>query len=391
MPLADILAIDRETLVFAKKETTFGTLIKPVAADQVLLVGDGAISQDRAFLPDKQKRNTYSARPPFPGRYNVGAFNFPFYIKPSGALGTKPDGAQLLEGLFGRETVTGSTKVEYFLLRTTDTRPSLTIWAKVGHWVYMLAGVLVNEGRFPIRAGNEDEAIGRCSVSGFFTELRWTGTDELAADPALGATSITVLDASKFSVGSYIKKGTDDNAGAGYQVTAVNLTTNVLTITPGTVADWALGDKIEPWLPAGTESGSVVHGRLGTVARGATTLPLVGGEIVVTNGIKLLDNEKNSKDFADRFIHATERTVDVSAEVFFTHNMAKYFSEHTRQIQADVVATFGDTAAKRYKLTAKNVELKHPGLSGNEEKILKMEGKAFASASYDDELVMLLD
>lgn len=391
MALADILAIDRETLVFAKKETTFGTLIKPGAADQVLLVGDGAITQARQYLADRQKRNTYSARPPFQGRYEVGTFNFPFNIKPSGALGTKPDGAQILEGLFGREVVTGATKVEYFLLRTTDARPSLTIWFKVGHWVYMLAGVLVNEGRFPIRAGAEDEAIGRAAVSGFFAELRWTGTDELTAAAAALATSLTVLDASKFSIGSYIKIATDDNGGAGYQVSAVNLSTNVLTITPALVTGHSIGDKIEPWLPAGTESGSVVHGRLGSVTRGATTLPLVSGEVTLANGLKVLNDEKNGLDFANRFIHAAEREVTVSAEVYFTHNMAKYFSEHRRQIQADVIAPVGDTAAKRYKLTAKNVELKNPSLSGAEEKILRLEGKAYASAAFDDELVLLFD
>lgn len=394
--LPQTLAVDRETKLFAKKETTFGVGVKPAAADFALTVGDGAITQSRTFISDAQKRNTFSRLNRFAARYEPGAFSFPIYVKPSGTLGTKPEGAILYEALFGRETVTASTKVEYFLLRTSDTRPSVTLWFNQGHWVYMCWGAVVNQGQFSVKAGNGDDALAQLALSGLFAELRWTGTDELAvAIPstiAPGETTFTAKDASKFSVGSYLQIGSLDNAGGGFEVTAVNYTTRVVTFTPGIISTAVAVDSVvKPWLPAGTELGNPVHGRLGTAQRGTTNLPLISTEVSLDNKIKFLNEEKNGKDFADRFIHEAAREVQATAEVYFDADTAKYFREHTQGTRADIVVPVGDTAAKRFRLTLKNVELDHPNLSGTAPKVQRLAGPALASTAFDDELVMLLD
>ena len=245
MALTDIIAVNRQTLLFAKKETTYGTPIKPGASDQVLVTGEGKFSQPRGFHPDNQIRNTHSVLNRFQGRYEVGTFNFPHYVKPSGTLGTKPEGAQVLEGLFGREVVTGGTKVEYFLKRITDTLPSLSIWFQNGHFVWMALGCVMNQGVFSIKAGDDDDALAQLAISGLFAELRWTGTDE--ADETIGGTpqaTLVVKDASKFSVKSFIKVGAQDNGGAGFEVTAVNIVTKTLTLTP-TIANVTTGEQID--------------------------------------------------------------------------------------------------------------------------------------------------
>jgi len=391
MALKDILATDRLSLIFAKKETAFGTGVKPGPTDQVLTIGEPNISQSKTFHADAQKRNTYSELSRIGGRFEVGTFSFPFYVKPSGALGTKPEGAQILEALFGREVVTASTKVEYFLQRLTDTLPSLTIWFSVGHFVYMAFGCLVNQGTFPIKGGTSDDSVAQLNVSGLFAEMRWTGTDEANETFTTPAqTDLIVKDAKKFSIGSYIVVGGDDNAGAGWLVDAVNLATNVLTLNTA-ISNVTTNAQIDPWLPAGTELGSTVHGRLGLATRGADNLPVLTAEISIDNKLKVLNEEKNGLDYPDRFTRPTFREIAATLDMYFDANVSRFFSEHQKQTQANIVIPVGDAAAKRFKLTLLNVELDNPEISGNEEKINKIAGRAFASATLDDELVLLFD
>ncbi len=181
--LPDRIAIDRQTLLFAKEETSFADEAVPDAASQILIAGEGSFAQARGFIEDEQRRNTFSRLSRIGGRFETGTFSLPAYIKPV-AAGTPPECAALLKALFGREAVTANTSVVYALLRIADTRPSLTVWISVGHFVYRILGGLVNEGRFPVRADNSAEAVARGTFGGLFAEARWTGTDELAAAPA---------------------------------------------------------------------------------------------------------------------------------------------------------------------------------------------------------------
>lgn len=396
MALKDILAIDRETLLFAKKETTFGVGVKPGAADQVLIAGEGRIRQARGYITDAQKRNTLSMLSRIAGRFEPGEATIPVYIKPSGTAGTKPEGAQIYEGLFGREVINAGVDVRYKLLLIGGTRPSLTLWFKQGHFVYMAWGTIFGRMSAPIRAGNTDDAVAQMALTAFFAELRWTGTDLANETITTIQTDLTVVDARKFTVGSFIQKkdqstgAINDNAGAGFQVTAVNYTTNVLTITPG-ITNTNPNDIIQPWLPTGTELGDPVHGRLGLATRGGINLPLLSSEIILDNKIKMLNEEKNALDFPNRFIHATARDVNINTDVYFDANVSKFFHESKESTQADVTIPIGNVAGKQVKFVLKNVELNPPDVSGAEEKIMRLEGVAFASASFDDELEMVFD
>jgi hypothetical protein len=387
--LTSLLAHERETSVFVKAETTFGVGVKPGASDQVLAIAEIDPAQNLPRIADAQRRNTYSMLSDFPGRFEPGELTLPIYMKPSGSAGTAPEGDILYEALFGRKVVTGGVSVEYKPLLVGGTRKSVTIWVKKGHFVYMCWGTLLQRGRFPLRAGNGDDALSQVEFSAQFAELRWTGTDELGvaiAGPG-PTTTFTAKDAKKFTVGSYIKIGNDDNGGAGFEVTAVNYGTNVVTINPGVSGAVAVDTLIAPWLPAGTEAGEPVHGRLGIATRGGVNLPLLSGEIIYSFPAKLMNEEKNNKDFADRFING-QREVSVSAEIYFDANAARFFYDYRNNVKANMAFPWGTTAGKTITLTALNVPLDAPRISGGEEKVQRLEGKAFASAALDDELVL---
>ena len=388
--LPNILSFARESLVFAKAETTALTEIKVTTADQILMAGDGSVAQELGFIPDPQRRNTYSPLPDIAGRYNPGTVSFPMLIKPR-AAGTAPDGGQILKALFGRETIVGATSVTYAPLRTIDSRQSMTVWVKDGHFVYRCIGTVFSKGTFPVSAGNSEEALGRVALEGSFAELRWTGTDEMASGAASAATALTVKDAKKYTVGSYIKIAANDNGGAGYQVTAVDYGTQILTITPGLTAGVNADDLVAPWLPTGSENGVIVHGRLGTVTRGGVSLPLMSGEISFEFPVKFMNEEKNGQDFATRFANAGIRAIGANVTVLFDANAGKWWYDVKTAVKADLVCNWGTASAARYKLTAKNQQLSAPQVSGGEERLVQLNGKAFASSSYDDELIMVLD
>lgn len=388
--LPQILSFQREAVAFAVAEASYGVEVKPGVTHQVLIAGDGNVAQNRGFIPDPQRRNTYSALPDSPGRYEAGTASLPMLIKPR-ALGTAPDGSVLLKALFGRETIVGGTSVKYHPLRIGDLRQTVTLWIKDGHFVYRCLGWIPTRGTFPVRADNSEESLGRVNLEGSFAELKWTGTDEMAAAAAGAATALTVKDAKKYSIDSYIKIGANDNAGAGYRVTAINYGTNVLTITPGLTGAVAIDELVTPWLPTGTENGVIVNGNLGAVTRGGSSLPLMSGEITFEFPVKVLNEEKNGQLFATRFASTNIRNVNANVTVLFDANAGKWWYDVRTGALGDLVCNWGDTAAARYKLTAKNQLLTAPQVSGGEERLVQLNGKAFASTAYDDELELLLD
>src|ERR1051325_4394867 len=121
MALSDILAFDRQSLGWIKQETTFGTQAKPAATEQFFIAGAGKIVQQLGFIEDQQRRNTYSMLKRFAGRFDPGTADIPVYLKPSGTVDVAPEASEFLIGLFGRESVTAATKVDYLLNRVTDT------------------------------------------------------------------------------------------------------------------------------------------------------------------------------------------------------------------------------------------------------------------------------
>lgn len=392
MALTDLIALDRESLGWIKKETAYATEVKPAGTEQFLVAGELSPGQALGFIEDAQRRNSYSETARFAGRYEPGEAELAVYIKPSGTVDVPPEGSEFLEGLFGRQVVNAATSVQYLLQRVIDSLPSYTIWIKAGHFVYRLLGAVINQGRFPLRADNSPESISQAVYNVIFAELRWTGTDE--AGETIGGTpqaTLIVADAKKFTVGSYIVVGGDDNSGAGYQVTAVNYGTDTLTLNPS-IANVTTGDQIDPWTPAvAAEVGAPVHGRLGTATLGGTNLPLLSGEIAIDNQFKILNEEKNGLDFANRAVRRAKRRVTVRADVYFDANQARFFHDAKNQVQGDLVFPWGTVSTARVTITAKNVELGAPQIAGGEEKILTLEGQAFATSALDDELAVLFD
>lgn len=118
---------------------------------------------------------------------------------------------------------------------------------------------------------------------------------------------------------------------------------------------------------------------------------MVGGAIILTRPVKIVNDEKNGQDYGSRYVRTGKRTVRVEIDIKDDANASKYFREADQNTQQDVVFPWGDTAAERFTLNANDVGLDQPQLTGNEELIAQLRGEAYASAALDDELSAIFD
>lgn len=399
MPSENV-AIAKNTIVFIKEETTPGTLVYPVATDVVHLIEQGSIKQPRIFKPDPQLRHTTSKFSPVKGPYQAGEYNISYLIKPSGALGTAPRCGVLLKALLGVETIVGSASVTYTLAPIDTALVFFSMAYRQGHIVYWVGGAYANQGTFPVEAGESDAALGQMSLTGPFLNMVWAGTGQI--DGALIATDtlVTVYNAKLFKVGCKVEfqladGSWENNSGAGYLVSNINYTTNVLTVEAlaGPVPTDA---EIRGFLPTATDAGTIVHGAYGQTtqnidAGGAADLDILSSEIVVNNNLTVIGDEKVNSDYPTSIVKAGNREVGLTINEVVKKGFAENFYYSDNQSTYGMIIPVGNTAAYRYKLQAPQAEFMTPDITGDEELTGSRVGEAFATSAYDDEFSILFD
>ncbi len=385
--------------VWIKKESTQGVFEKPAANDAILVISDIVGKQDRMFFEDEQKRLSLSRLGKIAGPYNAGEWSFTTYIKPSGALGTKPAGAVLLEALFGNEVVSSGTKVEYSLYGMDDSIKTLSMIIKKGWETYFIAGAFVDKGSFPVKAGDSNDAIFQGAFSGSFLKSYLAGTDSLSTavdGTTTPVTSIPVNDAKKFEAGAYIIVGSDDNSGAGFKITAVDYTNNMLTIENGVTTSQAQGAVVKGWTPDVVESGYLIHGRFGLVQTsedGNTYDDFVITEatIEIANNFNVLNDEKTGDSYPRTITKTQKRDIDISIARYFYPAESRRRYDANNQTRFWIKVPVGDTAGKRARFEMLNVQFDSPELSGENEMSVSLKGKAYATSALDDEIKLIFD
>ena len=109
------IQIGREVAVFAKKETTVGTLIYPTSTDFIVPAGQCELNQAASYTDSEEVRNSRSLIARFRDKNPAGSWSIPMYCRPDGVAGTQPDGHALLRAAFGGEEISAGSSVTYSL------------------------------------------------------------------------------------------------------------------------------------------------------------------------------------------------------------------------------------------------------------------------------------
>ena len=161
-------------------------------------------------------------------------------------------------------------------------------------------------------------------------EMGFADVSELAtAISTAGVTSVVVDDASLFTVGARIYNKTKDltNSEAGWAVTAVNTSTNTLTVSPaidGSGTAWALNDEIAGYLPEGTALGTALASRLNVLQIEGVTVAMRSGELTVNDPVGMVD-EIDGNDYPTDFLE-DKRSISGSSTIYLRQGQLKWYN-----------------------------------------------------------------
>ena len=370
------LSMDRELVVFVKKETTYGTLASFAATDAQETLGLPDTRQNASFTPSRAMQNTRSLTQRFKDSTPAGDWNLPVYCRPSGAAGAKPTEAALWEALCGTETVVASTSVTYSMAISL---PSLSLAWKAGNITVFVMGAMATG--LALRFGRSDGV--ELTFSGQFRKMVTAGKATTTSGSTTTEIKLASGEAKRFQAGARVEIGGDDNTGAGYGITAVDTASDTLTISPamGTAPD--SGVTVEGFLPTPSLSGAALPSANFVTSLGGASLLAKEGTININQEMKVVEAE--GSDTYPQAMLPGKRTVEADISAVFLARHAGLFNDAANQTQQAFSLTVDGGAGKNLVINLPQAELDIPTLSAetNLEHSVKITG--LATSSGEDE------
>ena len=365
---------------FIVAESTYGTAVKPAATDAFRATSITMGAPVGREMPN-DRRDTRSRVERTITRTPVQPFSASGILRPSGSAGTAPDIGLFLKHALGTETVSGGSSVTYSLLKD-PTALSASIYRKTSDLSEGVFGAVIQNLTF----NWSGDSYATWTASGIGKDYIQTG-NSLASGAGSSATALVVDDADFFSPFSVISVGSTDNV----QVTAVNYSTNTLTIAS---SSWSDNDVVKPFTPSPTLAGDPLFGTAGTLSldNGSTSITHLGGSLSINTGIDLLNTEYGSSSAADVTVPAY-REVTGSLDFLVRKDEVNLFNEFRRNVQKDLLFTIGDTTGKRMKINCNVTELDPTQRDSPDADMIRYSVNfvALASSSGEDEVTLVFD
>ena len=370
-------AYGREQIVYVTEESAaaFGTLVQPVLTDAMkVLSAKFNVAQERKDRLEKGATRSLISR--ITGRKTCD-WSIEKYVLPSGVLDTPSDDALLWEAMFGKEDI--SSGIVYSLL--AEPAISLSLFNNVGPHREALGGAVPSKWTLNFGGGDEPKV----TFSGEAKDHYFCGSDALAAQ-ATASTTITVDDASQFAVGMLIDVGTENNTGAGFEITIIDFDTNIMTLDAA-VTSQAVDAAVVPHVLAATTAGNIIPVTIGTVklGAGADTLLLTACSFDIDQKAKMR-NEEFGSYMASGFRHPEYREVTCSLTMYLRKGDVKWINDTKRFVPQDIEVILGDTEGSILQIDANQVEFDIPNMEvpDAEEASITMTGKCLGSAGEDE-------
>jgi hypothetical protein len=390
------ISIGQNQVIWVKKQTVKGTPVMPTASDTVLVTSEPKFDQEPKQAENKEKKNTYAQQKKKRAGFKVGTFSTSSNIKPSGALGTAPNVGAILESLYGREVIDPGVDVQYKHYRPDeDSLVYLTILVKRDIETLLCQDCVVNKGSFKVVA----DLIQSGDFSGMFLKSMLAGSDELDSAIDGTVTPVTLIplkySAKRYEVGAYVVVGTDDNSGAGFEITARDIVAspNTITIAGGVTTVQAIGSIVKGWTPSISVSGDSVVGQFGyfkeDLSGSLANTDITEAIHEVDNGFKALENEKKDSDFPGQIAFGP-RKVDLKTDRYFRVDGSD-FRHHVNQLtDIEVELNVGNEQAKKMKWVIPVFQPQNKNESGTDEQELEIKGTCYED-SGNDESTLIFD
>lgn len=244
--MATIIPTGVQCKYFAKVETTYDTMSGFAVTDAVPLI-NLEITPTYEFHPSKERVGSASLQKEVAGMQG-GTWSASFYAKPEGnTANVPPDAGVFLQAAFGDQDTT--TDVSYRMhdgSNEVSSTTSLQISRTAGNAFYeVIGGCWVEQCDIEI-VGNAEPTI---TVSGGFASYGWCYGGQVNGAHSTSDATIQMKSNSseRIGVGARIQfSDGEDNSGHGYEVTAVDNATDIITISPGLVAGVAGDVFIQP-------------------------------------------------------------------------------------------------------------------------------------------------
>ena len=237
-------------------------------------------------------------------------------------------------------------------------RPNVSVWIVIDKTLQAVQGCHVTDASISVTKEGAVELTG--TLTG--RELFIAGPSLLASEAQSGATSLVVENTKMFFVGQKIQNVTksDDNSGSGYAVTAVNETTNTLTIAPGTSQTWASDDVVTWWMPYGPVIGSELENADSVIRIDGVSGKLRSCSIKFSTPTEFTDElgEKVPGQAID-----TMRASSVDFEYYMRNDAAQKLKEGKdgKEVRFDV--EFGKYEGSKIAIVCPRIKNKMPSLS----------------------------
>lgn len=354
MALENTKALVRETVAFVKKETAFGELAFPAAADAIRVVGVPTLKQAESFTDNPELVDSRSKPERVRDITPAGDFDIKMICRPSGAAGTAPAEDVLVECALGKKTINAGTSVVY---EPALVLPSFSFFFKEGHTWNFAAGLKVGA----LSLDFSSKGYLNLGFTGLAKKVLKAGTSETIAGSTTTVIKLASGDAHLFSVGSYVQVGGDDNGGAGYEVTGRDLSADTITISPALALAPDPSVAVTGFLPTPTFSGVAVAARTGAVTLDGADLKILSGQATLNNNNVADDAELTSDQFIGDIAEGV-REVTGRLECRFRRQYAAFFSRAREQVQGAIVLQAGDTAGAQVKWELPQAEMNTPDL-----------------------------
>lgn len=374
---------------WAKAEASYDT-VQAFAAGDAIAPRALKLEATKEFHLSKEKVGTASAQAMIGGQ-RTAKWSLTTEIA-TNAAGTAPDIGEVLKAAMGTETVSGGVSVTYAF--NSSAPGSLQLGAYGGPGLYEVGnGAWVEQ--FDLELKQNDEPT--FTFSGGYATHGFVYGCTVNTSALSSATTVYYTTAHKGNVTKNVrvKFGSEDNAGAGYLVTAVDDTVSppALTISPGLANGVSAGAVIAPFVPSQTLAGTILGGVSAGLSIDATTVNFRGAKISVKTGFHGRDKEASQ----DRPVGVLRGPREVSGEIDFTFEdtatamyQGRAWSGTTRAL---ILRVGANTSGARMTINIPKafIEVVPLERAGMEETTFKLKFRALQNSAADDEMTIVFD